>query len=639
MRHAAGNSLPALHAIAALMASLCAVAPGHADLHQFVSPNAENFGSFGSAVAGLHDVNGDGWGDVVIGADNEDGAGILDSGRVYVFSGATGALIRSHNSPNAESQGFFGQAVAGIPDVNGDGRDDYIVGAPEENGGGVNGAGRVYVFSGATGGLIRVHNSPNPESFGRFGTSVAGIPDINGDGRGDYIVGAYDENGGGVNGSGRVYVYSGATGALIRTHTSPNAVIGGSFGDAVAGIPDATGDGRGDYVIGAPYEDIGATLEAGRAYIYNGSTGALTHVLVSPNPENSGRFGNSVGGLHDANGNGLGEVVVGAAREDPGASPLEAGRAYLFNGTTGGLLLTLKSPNETSGGYFGASVAGVDDRDGDGLGDVAVGAEFEGDGRGYVFSGATGTLIASLAPSLSSPAQLGNAIAGVPDCNGDGRGDTIIGGLTGEVSGGPPNAGLAYLERFIPNDGCSVFSVLNLPVGSTPFTTIGATEGPSDPGCQQFVDPGPDIWYAHTAACNGTMTVSTCGTADYDTKIAVYDGCSYSLFVCNLGPPIACNDDFPGCAGFTSKVTVPVTSGDCFFVRIGGFQGAAGTGTINVSYNCPCLGDLNGDNKIDAADLGSLLGQWGTNGSADLNADNVVNAADLAILLGAWGPC
>ena len=626
----------------ALVATALVAGQAAADILKLKSPNQENFGDFGVSVSGIPDVDGDGHGDVIIGADSEDGAGINDSGRVYIFSGATGALIRTHASPFATSQGYFGQAVAGVSDVNGDGRGDYIVGAPGEIVNGINGAGRVYVYSGATGLAIHVHTSPNPESFGRFGSAVAGIPDLNGDQRGDYIVGAYDENGSGVNGSGRAYVYSGSTGILVAVHASPNAGTGGSFGASVAGIPDATGDLRGDYIIGAPYEDLpGNLFEGGRAYIYSGNTHALTHTLVSPNAEAYGRFGNSVGGLTDASSNFRGDVVVGAAREDPGASPAEAGRAYLFDGTTGALLKQLASPNEENGGYFGASVAGVPDRDGDGRGDMVVGAEFEGNGKAYVISGATGSIIATIAPSLPSTGQLGNAVAGVPDCNGDGLGDVLVGAFTAEDNGEPPNAGRAFLERYIPNDGCLAFTVVDLPTGTTPFTTIGAQEGASDPNCDEFNDPGPDIWFVHTAECDGTLIVSTCNDADYDTKIAIYPGCGYSppFFVCNLGVPLACNDDYPGCTGFSSKLAVSVTTGQCFFIRVGGYNGANGTGYLTVSYDCPCLGDLNGDHVIGAADLASLLGQWGGPGSGDLNFDGVVNAADLAILLGNWGTC
>ena len=82
--------------------------------------------------------------------------------------------------------------------------------------------------------------SPTAEANGGFGDNVAGVPDANGDGRGDLLVGAPSENGGATD-AGRAYLFSGATGALLRTLTSPNAEVSGAFGEAVAGVPDADG--------------------------------------------------------------------------------------------------------------------------------------------------------------------------------------------------------------------------------------------------------------------------------------------------------------------------------------------------------------------------------------------------------------
>jgi hypothetical protein len=93
-------------------------------------------------------------------------------------------------------------------------------------------------------------NSPNPENIGEFGGSVSGVPDADGDGCSDLLVGAGEE-GGGAEDAGRAYLYSGATGALLRTLQSPNVEINGQFGVSVSGVPDANGDGRGDLLVGA----------------------------------------------------------------------------------------------------------------------------------------------------------------------------------------------------------------------------------------------------------------------------------------------------------------------------------------------------------------------------------------------------
>ncbi|MCA9417540.1 MAG: choice-of-anchor D domain-containing protein, partial [Candidatus Omnitrophica bacterium] len=238
-------------------------------------------------------------------------------------------------------------------------------------------------------------DSPNEEVDGEFGWHLSGVPDVNGDGCGDVVVGARSEDpAGSPTNTGRVYVYDGVTGALVHTLASPNEEPGGQFGNRVSGVSDVNGDGRGDVVVAAYFEDPGASpSDAGRAYIFDGSTGALLHTLVSPNEESGGLFGNAVSGHSDFNGDGCGDVVVGARSEDPGTSPSNAGRAYIYDGSTGALLRTLISTNEESGGQFGVSVSEVPDADGDGLAEPLVGAWHEdpgaspdGAGRVYFFS-------------------------------------------------------------------------------------------------------------------------------------------------------------------------------------------------------------------------------------------------------------
>ncbi|MCA9444933.1 MAG: FG-GAP repeat protein, partial [Candidatus Omnitrophica bacterium] len=159
------------------------------------------------------------------------------------------------------------------------------------------------------------------------------------------------------------------------------------FGNSVSGIPDLTGDGRGDVVISAPEENPGVSPQgAGRAYVFNGSTGEYVRTLVSPNEQENGRFGagfgQAVGGVEDINGDGRGEVIVSGWAETPG-------RAYIFDGMTGGLLKALSSLNgPTAGASFGdPAVAGVSDANGDGKGDVIVGSSGEHPGESPVNSG------------------------------------------------------------------------------------------------------------------------------------------------------------------------------------------------------------------------------------------------------------
>ncbi|MEL6615521.1 MAG: integrin alpha, partial [Bacteroidota bacterium] len=285
--------------------------------------------------------------------------GLLSSLFVLASGAAAQAPLYELASPNEESSGTFGQAVSGVGDVDGDGRGDFVVGSLDDPGASPSSAGRAYVFSGATGALLHTLVSPNEESNGLFGSSVSGAGDVDSDGRDDIIVGAeFEDPGASPSAAGRAYVFSGATGALLFTLMSPNEEQSGLFGSSVSGAGDVDGDGRADIAVGARFEDPGASPgAAGRVYVFSSATGGVLYTLVSPNEETSGAFGGSVSRSEDVDGDGREDIVVGARSEDPGASPSGAGRAYVFSGATGALLFTLASPNEELNGNFGDSVS------------------------------------------------------------------------------------------------------------------------------------------------------------------------------------------------------------------------------------------------------------------------------------------
>jgi hypothetical protein len=251
-------------------------------------------------------------------------------------------------------------------------------------------SGRVYLYSGASGAFLRALFTPTPTIGGSFGDSVAGIGDLNGDGRGDVIVGAPAETWQVAN-SGLVHVYSGATGARIRSILSPRREIGGRFGEAVSSVPDVNQDGRPDLVVGAPHEDPGtAPQDQGRAYVFSGATGALLWILLPPSQDSADDFGDAIAGLADLNGDGRGDIAVGAHDADPGNAPNNSGRVHVYSGATGQRLFTLVSPDQRTEGRFGTDVTLVPDTNGNGIGDIAVGADGEGgfpaqSGRAYLF--------------------------------------------------------------------------------------------------------------------------------------------------------------------------------------------------------------------------------------------------------------
>ncbi len=303
-------------------------------LHTLTSPRPKFEGYFGSSVSGAGDVNNDGYADVIVGAEQEDG-GVGRAGRSYIFSGNGYDLLYILESPQPELLGYFGGSVSCAGDVDGDGHDDLIVGAHWEDVATAN-DGRAYVFSGDGAGLLYALESPDVGAGGSFGHSVSGAGDVNNDGHADVIAGAYREAGG-AQWAGRAYVFSGDGGCLLHTLESPNAQYWGWFGRVVSGAGDVNNDGHADVIVGAGAED-GSAPGTGMAYVFSGSGAGLLAALESPAPEENGAFGYWVCGGGHVNGDACEEVIIGAHGEDGGGP--NAGRAYVFDLAAGGLVLS-----------------------------------------------------------------------------------------------------------------------------------------------------------------------------------------------------------------------------------------------------------------------------------------------------------
>jgi hypothetical protein len=456
-------------------------APCGGGSNTLISPNPEISGRFGRSLAGIEDIDGDGRGDILVGASQEDpGASPADAGRVYLISGATLTVLATFYSPNEEAGGLFGRSVSSLPDVDGDGLDDIVIGANfEDPGSSPTDSGRAYIFLSSTRGTSNVVwatlKSPNETQGGLFGTSVAGVPDVDGDSRGDVVVGAFLENPNGLQGPpGRAYLFSGANGILLATYVSPHesfvSVGGARFGFSVAGSADLDGDGRGEIIIGADFDDPNPSARSGRAYLFSGADRGVSSLplteYVSPNePKEEGvaQFGISVTSLGDLNFDGLPDIAVGAPLEDvPGYAA--AGRVYLFSasarGVTSSPFGSLASPVPRATGIFGWPVSSVPDMDSDGVPDILVGASREetafappDNGRAYVFSGASRVLRAVLVSGHPEPnAFFGEVAAGVPDINGDGHGDAIVAGYFNDDPAGLSDSGAVYVFTLSAND-------------------------------------------------------------------------------------------------------------------------------------------------------------------------------------------
>lgn len=416
---------------------------GVAQHQTYSSPNTEVSGFFGYDVAVIGDLTGDGMPDLIVGAHQEDDNAFFDTGRVYVVNGATGAILRTIVSPQQQAYGHFGYAVAGIGDVTGDGIPDLAAGAPNES----SYSGRVHFFNGSTGVLIRTLISPNTQNNGGFGKEVSTLRDITGDGIRDVIVGADNEDAPGSGFNGRVYVFNGATGALVHTLNTPNPATGGRFGEHAVDVGDVSGDGISDIIVGAHIED-NTERSDGSVYVFNGATGLRIYTLLSPNPTSLGSFGWAVAGVGDLTGDGLSDILVGSF--ETVGSTTQAGRSYLFNGSTGALVRTLTSPSPEGFGYYGFAACGLPDQNGDGVRDIAVAAYAEdsqsatNDGKIYITSGADGSVLNTiLSPTAMVEGNFGFTMA-EPTTNSSGHLILPVGAHREEVNG-TMDAGHAHL--------------------------------------------------------------------------------------------------------------------------------------------------------------------------------------------------
>lgn len=405
---------------------------------------------FGISVASAGDVNGDGYSDVIIGANGYDDGANTDEGWAFVYQGGPDGLSATFvNTPDDadQSNAYFGINLACAGDVNADGFSDVVIAAYGYDDGPNADEGVVFVYHGSISGLSASPNSmldDANQANALFGSAVASAGDVNGDGYSDVIVGAAKCTDGGNAEEGRAFLYFGSATGLSATpdNTLDDADQAGAwFGFSVASAGDVNGDGYSDVIIGALYYDDSGNINEGRAFLYYGSGTGLSaspdDILDDANQANA-EFGCSVASAGDVNGDGFSDVIIGAWNYDDTPNTNE-GWAFVYHGSSIGLPAT---PNNTpddanqASAYFGWSVASAGDVNGDGYGDVIIGAyEYDGgnsnEGRAFVYHGSSLGLSATPNSTLDdanqNDANFGLSVASAGDVNGDGYSDVIIG--------------------------------------------------------------------------------------------------------------------------------------------------------------------------------------------------------------------
>jgi len=457
---------------------------------------------FGGAVSTAGDVNGDGYDDILVGAYLYD-AGQNNEGRVWAFYGSpTGPSPTSNWNVQGNSDGArLGNSVSTAGDVNGDGYDDVILGAYTWTSSLYPNTGFAYVYHGSASGLptsadwSRLVYQPNAN----FGRSVSTAGDVNGDGYSDVVVGAPGWDGG----DGAVFLYLGSNSGLgSSVNQQHEGSGGGNFGWSVATAGDVDGDGYGDVLVGQPL----ASSNRGLARILSGSPSGLQ--LNDGKPGESGDLlGWSVATAGDVNGDGFSDLAFGGPGQsgDPGrvmvfhggklAESLSYGEDWVLSSAYSGsefdhaiivpdvngdglsdVVGSDQDPNSTKGfvfahygsaeglqgqrdwfvqgtaNQFGAALAGAGDVDGDGYGDLIVGSRYEAyrgvaTGAAYLYRGSAEGLSTSpswVKHSATPLDQLGYAVAGGGDVNGDGYADVLVAARS-EDNAGVASAGAVYL--------------------------------------------------------------------------------------------------------------------------------------------------------------------------------------------------
>lgn len=265
---------------------------------------------FGFAVAGAGDIDGDGFGEIVVGAPSDDNAGV-DTGSIRVFAGPLGATMYTRNG--TASGGGFGRQIAGIGDASGDGLAEIAVGLPHQNTP-LSMAGQIRVFSGVSGSTYATW--AGTQSFEGLGRSVGAAGDFDGDTRADLLVGTN------LN---IMRIVSGVNGATLRNFAG--GVSGDWFGYSGAVIGDFDGDGTPDVVAGASSADLNGT-DSGGAFVFSGASEAILQTLRGASDFDD--FGIGVSGIGDVNLDGRADVVIGA--NDAGAPGVAFGTASVFVG-------------------------------------------------------------------------------------------------------------------------------------------------------------------------------------------------------------------------------------------------------------------------------------------------------------------
>lgn len=436
--------------------------------------------NLGYALANAGDFDSDGRDDVLAGAPGAASGGLL-TGAVSIYSTATGAPIVTTFGNQALAR--FGESVAMLGDTNGDGKPEFLGGAPKYDVSGILvDAGRVSVCNGANGTILYSINGG--ASGDALGTSLAGGGDVNADGKPDFIVGIPGRDATGSN-AGEIKVINGLNGLTIFTLDGDGA--GDKLGTVVSYVGDYNNDGRVDFAATAPF--FTTFLSSGLIRIYSGVNGSVLQNIQIGSAFNEGI---SFASIADMTLDGHPEMLTGALNDLASGGAANAGGAYLLDGSSGAVLRS--HTTNLSDLQIGWAVGAAGDNNKDGVpeyiyvnGNLYLGGSIGGIVK--LVDGFSGAVIAHQ-PGASAGLELGRSVAMIHDLSGDGLDEVAAGAPLAD--GIAIDSGAVFIETYAPmrltrygngTPGCFGYELPyanETPIVPSPDFTISVTNCPPD---------------------------------------------------------------------------------------------------------------------------------------------------------------